>query len=77
MPVAAAVDLAEEHLHFALPRHLGELVHGGDEQRRQPAIDFLVHDHDRQALVGGLLLAEQALAELVAAIGQRPARLLG
>ena len=30
--LAEPVDLAEEHLDLALPRHLGELVHRGDQQ---------------------------------------------
>ena len=37
VPLAVAVHHAEEHLHFALPRHLGKLVHRGDQQRRQAA----------------------------------------
>ena len=47
--VAVAVDLAEEHLHLAVPRHLGELVHRGDQQRRQAAVDLLVH-HQRPGM---------------------------
>ena len=68
-----AVHLPEEHLHFALPRHLGELVHRGDQQRRQPAINLLVHHDHRQAFFRCLAFAEEALAELVAAVGQRAA----
>ena len=30
MPRTDSVHLPEEHLRFALPRHLGELVYGGD-----------------------------------------------
>src|SRR5262245_35559591 len=74
MPLAEAVHLPEEHLNFALPRHLGEFVHRGDEQCRQAAINlFINHDH-RQALVCRLSLAEEALAELIAAIGQGATR---
>ena len=72
--LAVAVDLAEEHLDLALPRHLGELVHRGDQQRRQPPVDLLVHHDDRQALVRRPASAEEALAELVAAVDQRAAR---
>ena len=71
--LAEALDLAEEHLHRAVPRHLGELVHRGNEQRGQAAIDLLVHHHHRQAFVGRCLPAELALAELGPAVDQRPA----
>ncbi len=77
MPLAEAVDLPEEHLHFALPRHLGELVHRGDEQRRQAAINLFIHHDHRQALVRRLPFAEQALSELVAAVGQRATGTVG
>src|SRR5438132_1583543 len=43
VPFANALNLAEEHLHGTVPRHLCELVHRGDEQRRQPPINLLVH----------------------------------
>ena len=71
--LTVAVHLPEQHLDFALPRHLGKLVHRGDQQRRQSAINLLVDDDNRQALVGCLAPAEQALAELVTAVGQRSA----
>ena len=51
VPLTDAVDLPEEHLHFALPRHLGELVHGGDQQRRQAAVNLFVHHDHRQPFV--------------------------
>src|SRR5437879_5158984 len=73
MPVAITLDLAEEHLHFALPRHLSELVYRGDQQRGQPPINLLIDHDDRQALGGGVLGAEHAASQGIAAEHQRPA----
>jgi hypothetical protein len=51
-------------------------VHRGHQKRRQPAVDFFVYDDDWQPLIGGLPLADEALAELVAAVRQGSARLV-
>ena len=77
VPLAETVHLPEEHLHFALPRHLGELVHGRNKQRRQAAVYLFINHNDRQALVRRLAFAEEALAELVAAVGQRATGTVG
>src|SRR4051812_30192709 len=59
----------KQHLGFTFPWHLGEFVHGGDQQRRRSAVDFLIHDHDRETLSGGVPLREFAAAQTVATIG--------
>ena len=46
--VVAAIDSTEECADFARPRHGGELVHRGDHEARQPAIDRLVDSQNRQ-----------------------------
>ena len=50
MARAVALDLTEEHLDLAVPRHLGELVHRGDQQGRQASVNLLIHHDDRDAL---------------------------
>ena len=73
VPLAEAVHLPKEHLHRAVPRHLGELVHRGNQQRRQAAVNFLVHHHHRQPLARRFLHRELALPELGPAVDQRAA----
>ena len=73
VPFAVAVHLTKEHLHRAVPRHLSELVHRGNQQRRQPTIDFFVHHHHRQPFARRFLHRELALAELGPAVDQRAA----
>src|SRR3954469_24021637 len=47
---ALAVDTPEQRLDFTLPRHLRELVDGGDYEARALAVDLLVDDDHRQPL---------------------------
>src|SRR5215472_19309174 len=68
VPLADTIDLPEEHLGLALPGHLGELVHRGDQERGELAVDLLIDDQDRDALVRGLPPAEGTLTELVPAV---------
>src|SRR4051812_44416681 len=72
MSRASAVDLTEQHLSFALPRHLGELLHRGDQQGGQLPVNLVVHYHDRDAFARRLGTAKQALAQRIAAILNRP-----
>ncbi len=77
MARAVAVDLAKEHADWAFPRQLREFIYCGDHQCRETAIDFFVHDEDRQPLTGRLALAEWAGAKRVATIDERaPAALI-
>src|ERR1035438_4982819 len=76
VPLAEPIDLPEEHLGLALPGHLGELVHSGDQGSRELAVDLLIDDEDRDALVRGLPPAERTLTELVAAVDERAAATL-
>ena len=73
MPSAAPIHLPEEHLHRPVPRHLGELVHRGDQQRRQMAVDLFIHHHHRQPFVGCLPAAERAVARTCRRSRSRPA----
>ncbi len=50
-----ARDPAEELGDLALPGHGGELVHGGDQEAGEAAVDRLVHQVDRQVEVAGEL----------------------
>ena len=43
-----ALDMAEEGACASFPRHIGEFVNRRDHKGRQPAIDLLVDDNDRQ-----------------------------
>src|SRR5208337_2239331 len=65
-----AIDLTEEHLGLALPGHLGELVHRGDEDSGELAVNLLIDDEDGYAVVRGLPPAERTLTELVAAVDE-------
>ena len=71
------VDLSEQHLRAAVPRHLCKLVDSGYDQRRQKAVDLFVDDHHGDALAIGLETAEIAPAKWVAAIQQRAAAFRG
>src|SRR5690606_38960035 len=51
VPVAAAADASEEDAGVALPRELGEFVHGGDDEARRVPVDLLVDRQDRESLV--------------------------
>ena len=75
--VAIGFDLSEKHLDLAVPRHLGELVHGGDQQRRQAAVDLLIDHQHGNAFQRRLLGAERATAQHVAAERDRAATALG
>src|SRR5947209_8392689 len=73
MPVAIGFDLPEEHLHFAVPRHLRKLIHCSDEQRGQAAIDFFIDDQDGNALLRRQPRTKGTSAEPISAIYERPA----
>ena len=66
---AVAVHLAEEHLRSS-PFHgiWANLSTVAISSGGQPAVDLLVHHHDRQAFARRLAPAERALAERVAAV---------
>ena len=51
--LVVAVHAAEERADLAGPRQGRELVHRGDQEARQPAVDRLVHGEDRQRPVRG------------------------
>ena len=51
--LVVAVDPAEERADLAGPRHGGELVHRGDHEAGQPAVDRLIHGQDRQRPAAG------------------------
>src|SRR5271166_1125627 len=70
VPLTDPIDLPEEHLGLALPGHLGELVHCGDEESGELAVNLLIDDQDRDTLVRGLPPAERTLTELVAAVDE-------
>ena len=46
--LVVALDAAEERAHLAGPRHGRELVHRGDHEAGQPAVDRLIDGQDRQ-----------------------------
>ena len=49
---------AEQRAGLSHPRQRGELVHRGDQERRQPPVDRLVHADDRQRAVAAELAFE-------------------
>ena len=51
--LVVALHPAEEAADLAGPGHRRELVHRGDQEARQPAVDRLVHGQDRQRVVRG------------------------
>ena len=53
-----------------MPSHLGELVHRGDEESGELAVNLIIDDQDRDTLVRGLSPAERTLTELVAAVDE-------
>ena len=57
-----AVHMTQQGACAPLPRQCGELVHRGDEKRRQPAIDRFVHREDGQVPLLAGKLAEPVLA---------------
>src|SRR5574340_1120435 len=65
VPGTTPVHAAEERLHYAVPRHLCELVDSADQQRRQQSVQLLVDDDRRDSLASGLFGGELALTELV------------
>src|SRR5262249_51686659 len=60
-----AMDSAEERAHLAGPRQSRKLVNGSDDEAGQPAIDRLVHGHNRQP---------KSAAELAVAVDARDAQ---
>ena len=53
-----AVGSAQQRAGLPHPRQRGELVHRGDQERRQPPVDRLVHADDRQRAVAAELALE-------------------
>ena len=51
--IVRPVDMAEERTRLTVPRQRRELVHRGDQEGGQAAIDRLVHAHHRQRTVAG------------------------
>jgi len=74
VPGAAGVDEAEQARGRGLPRQLGELVDGADDQRGREAVDLLVHGEHGQPLPRGQPPGEQAVALRIAAVQQHPAQ---
>src|SRR5271166_2459877 len=70
VPLTDPIDLPEEHLGLTLPGHLGELVHRGDKESGELAVNLLIDDQDRDTLVRGLPPAERTLTEFVAAVDE-------
>ena len=68
VPGTVAVHQPEEHADRPFPGHLGELVHSGDDQGGQPAVDLLVNDQGRNPLVRRLAGAERAPSHGVSAV---------
>src|SRR6266852_3531532 len=65
------IHLSEEHLSLALPRHLCELVHGRDNQRRHKPVDLFINDQNWQSFFRGILRSEKALPEWVSTVDER------
>src|SRR5437764_866767 len=68
---AATGDAAEQGLHFALPRHLGELVDRGDDKAGEESVELLVDDHGRDPLARPAFVGELATPEAVTAVDER------
>ncbi len=73
MALAVPRDVAEQGCRFAFPREAGELVDGGDDERRGEPVDLLIHGQDRQTLLDLTTVGERALGQLVTAVHVHPA----
>ncbi len=74
MTITDATDLPKEHLDFALPRHLGELINSGYQQRGQSSVDLLINNHNWQAFISCLSFAKKTLTEFVTTVGESSSR---
>ena len=73
VPAAALRDVAEQRGGLALAGQPGELVDGGDDERRRQPVDLLVDGEDRQPLADLAALGERAAGQFVAAVDEHPA----
>ena len=70
---AALPDVAEQRRGFAFAGQTGELVDGGDDERRCEPVDLLVDGQDRQSFADLAALGERAAGQFVAAVDEHPA----
>src|SRR5205823_14041281 len=76
--VAAAplVHLPKQHLCGPIPGHLREFIDGGNQQRRQAAVNFFIDDQHWQTL-GSVAATEGAATQGIAAVEKRAPTPLG
>src|SRR5258708_8267359 len=72
MAAALLIYLAKKHLCRPVPGHLGKLIDGRNQQRRQAAVNLFIDNQHGQAF-WSIFTTESAAAQWVATVDKRAA----